>query len=78
MEPKICAGISLFIFAAAAWIGFVELKDTNRWENRLKDWSNRRIFTKLKWNWAVNNPYSLTRIGLIIGFGLGIASIVLV
>ena len=77
MELKICAGISLFIFAVAAWIGFVELKDTNRWENRLKDWTNRRIFKKIKWNWAVNNRFALTKIGLIIGLGLGITSIIL-
>lgn len=77
MAPRICAGISLFIFAAAAWIGFVDVKDASRRENRLKDWLNRRIFTKLGCNWAVENPYALTRIGLIIGLALGIASIIL-
>lgn len=30
MELKVCPGISLFIFPAAAWIGFVEPTDTNR------------------------------------------------
>ena len=76
MEPKICAVISLLIFVVAAWIGFVKLDDTNRWENKLKNRLNV-IFIKLKWNWAVNNPYILTKIGLIIGFGLGITSIIL-
>lgn len=77
MSAKICAGISLFIFAAAAWIGFVDVRDANRWENKLKDWANRRILSKLGLGWAVSNPYALTRIGLLGGFVLGIASIVL-
>ena len=77
MEPKICAIISLLIFVTAAWIGFVKPDDTSRREYKLKDWLNKRVFNKLKWNWAVDNPYILTRIGLVIGLGLGIASIIL-
>ena len=76
MLPKICAVISLLVFAAATWIGFVELDNPNRWENKLKARLNI-IFTKLKWDWAVNNRFILTKIGLIVGFGLGILSIFL-
>lgn len=76
MVPKICAVISLVIFAIATWIGFVELDNPNRWENKLKARLNV-IFIRLKWNWAVDNRFALTKIGLIIGFGLGITSIVL-
>jgi hypothetical protein len=77
MELKICAGISLSIFAFATWLGFVEPKDTSRWENGMKDWLNRKIFLRVKWNWAVDNPYALTKIGIVIGFALGLASIAL-
>lgn len=77
MAPRICAVVSLLIFVAAAWIGFVDRHDKNRWENKLKDRLNV-VFKKLRWNWAVDNPYILTKIGLIVGFGLGIASIILV
>ena len=76
MIPKICAIISLSVFVTAAWIGFVELDNPNRWENKLKARLNI-IFMKLKWNWAVNNRFILTKIGLVIGFGLGILSILL-
>ena len=76
MVPKICALISLLIFVAATWIGFVELHNPNQWENKLKDRLNV-IFINLKWSWAVNNRFALTKIGLIIGLGLGITSILL-
>jgi len=76
MAPKICAVTSLLVFAAATWIGFVELDNPNRWENKLKAQLNI-IFIELKWNWAVNNRFILTKIGLIIGFGLGTLSILL-
>ena len=77
MAPKICAVVSLLMFVAAAWIGFVDRHDKNRWENKLKGRLNV-IFIALGCNWAVDNPYILTRIGLIVGFGLGMASIILV
>lgn len=77
MVPKICAVISLLVFVTATWIGFVELDNPNRWENKLKARLNV-MFIRLKWNWAVNNRFILTKIGLIIGFGLGILSIILV
>ena len=76
MIPKICAAVSLLVFVSATWIGFVELDNPNRWENKLKARLNI-IFTKLKWDWAVNNRFILTKIGLIVGFGLGILSIFL-
>ena len=76
MVPRICALISLLILVAATWIGFVDLHNPRQKENILKDRLNV-IFINLKWNWAVNNRFALTKIGLIIGLGLGITSIVL-
>ena len=77
MAPQVCAIVSLLIFVTAAWIGFVDPHDKNRWENRLKGRLNV-IFTKLRWNWPVDNTFILAEIGLIVGLGLGIASIILV
>lgn len=76
MELKICAGLSLFIFTVAAWIGFVDTKDPNQPENKLKVWLNTRIFAK-RCRWAAKNPYALTKVGLVIGFVLGVTSILI-
>ncbi len=69
---KVLSGLSLLAFAVAALIGFTDPKDPDNAFSKLA------VIIKKIFKWQrLNKPYSLTRIGLIIGFILGIVSIVL-
>ncbi len=70
ISVKIIALISFGILVIATWIGFVDPKDTNDPANRL----TLRIRKALKCGW-LQRRYILTRIGLIIGFILGVIAI---
>ena len=75
---KVLAGISLSAFTVAALVGFTKKDDRNTF------WSKRAVCIKerlkkiIKWRrfheW-LDKPYSLTTIGLYLGFALGILSI---
>ena len=69
---KVLSGLSLLAFAVATLMGFTDPEDTNNIFSKLAE-IIKRIFKCQR----LNKPYVLTRIGLIIGFILGIASIVL-
>jgi len=66
------AGFSLAILVFATWIGFTDLEDTNDAMNRFSGW----IKNVFKWRW-LHKRFILTKIGLVVGFCLGILSIVL-
>lgn len=70
---KLITGVSLFIFVFAAWIGFTDICDTSDPMNRVNAWVKKHI---LKWK-CFQRRYAVTKMGLIIGFCLGVLSIVL-
>ncbi len=63
--------ISLAILVFATLIGFTDVNDPNDCMNNLK----RLINSVFKWNW-LNKRYILTKILLVLGFCLGVVSIV--
>jgi hypothetical protein len=71
---KIFAGISLFVFGFATWIGFAAtVNDPKAWETKLKNGIDRLLGNG---SW-LKKPFVLTKIGLIIGFVFGIVSMCL-
>ena len=69
---KVLACISLFAFTIAALVRFTDANDTDTVFSKIAEF----IKKLLKWQ-RLDKPYSLTRIGLIIGFVFGILSIML-
>jgi hypothetical protein len=67
---KVLAGISLSAFTVAALIGFTKPEDTDNCFSKLAVCIKKMLKCQ-----CLNKPYSLTRIGLIIGFIFGIVSI---
>lgn len=75
---KVLAGLSLSAFTVATLVGFSEKSNPNTF------WSKRAVCIKKRLKWIIkwqrlnkylDKPFSLTYIGLWMGFAFGIASI---
>jgi hypothetical protein len=76
---KTLSVISLLTFTIAALIGFNEKSDPKTLASKFAIGIKKLLKKIIRWNWFVkwlDQPYSLTTIGLWIGFICGLLSII--